>query len=86
VSNRQGHRRGPYRTGDSPFGGVALSKIDRQWRFKHYGLYPRCRRCREGCQQYAAPGLTRMICKRSPEWEVENEKIGSLGGDQEKLS
>jgi hypothetical protein len=32
--------------------------------FRVYGVLPMCRRCRQGCTQYAAPGLTRLECPK----------------------
>jgi len=47
--------------------------------FEEYGLYPRCRNCRERCRQPNAPGLVRLVCPMSPEWEAENERLNNGG-------
>jgi len=45
--------------------------------FREYGTLPMCRRCREHCKQYKAKGLTRFICKKSPEWAEENRRLNA---------
>lgn len=42
---------------------------------KRYGVLPKCRRCRRGCKQYDAPGLARLVCPRSPDYEDEAERL-----------
>jgi len=43
--------------------------------FATYGILPRCRRCDANCKQYAARGLTLLICKKSPEFKAIAEQM-----------
>lgn len=45
--------------------------------FKTYGTLPICRRCKNGCKQYRAKGLTRFVCERSPDYNEENRRLNA---------
>lgn len=44
---------------------------------KTYGLLPMCRKCGRECVQYAAPGLVRFVCERTPGYEDERRRMGA---------
>jgi len=47
--------------------------------FKRHGVLPRCRNCPRRCRQANVPGLLRLVCPMSLEWEAENERLNNGG-------
>ena len=75
---RKSRWRSVYRhASEGPFDGLGYSRCERNLRFRWYGTHAQCLGCEEKCKQYQAKGLTRLVCRKSPEWERENEKIKS---------
>lgn len=42
-----------------------------------YGVLPMCRKCAEKCKNYNAPGLTRLVCPKTPDYADEARRMGA---------
>jgi hypothetical protein len=54
-----------------------VAYIEQREQAEWYGFYPRCQTCSHICRMRNVPGLLRLVCEKSPDYEAEQERLNA---------